>query len=370
MKETRIPNLNIDPVGVRLERIVEEKKSANDEALGRIKSLTGNWEELNKSLESDIKDEFELMDLEDQALAEALEDLKENRNNPDKESFIISGKVLSLNEQVGLPNVNVILLQKKEGEGTLLGTAVTDTLGNFAFSLNARDVAGSGQRRLQVEFQVVAGDGSLLHSEVASLTPRLGGVAQVTLAIAETGAVSNQLEAGKAVKDSILDSRDLVASRVENMRGANDALTKMAEITRDELDILHEELAVTPPKVMTTLVKPALEPESGPVTTRPTTTPTPVVEKPITDEGGSDNDEPARPDRPTRPTRPARPTRSSHELIDIDGIGPSRVKQLKRAEIRDIETFINTDDSKLTKILGDLDFKAMKEHGKKLLKDT
>jgi len=100
MKETRIPNLNIDPVGIRLERIVEEKKAANEEALGKIKSLTDNWEELNKSIETDIKDEFELMDLEDQALVDALEDLQENRNNPDKKSFTINGKVLARKEKL------------------------------------------------------------------------------------------------------------------------------------------------------------------------------------------------------------------------------------------------------------------------------
>jgi len=201
MKETHIPNLNVDPVGIRLARIIDEKKAANEETLGKIKSLTDSSAELNKSIEGDIKGELELMDLEDQALVEALGDLKKNSTRPVKDAFTITGKVLSAREKVGLPNISVLLLKRTGRKTSPLDKAITDNLGNFLFRLAAEAFSDNDRPTLDVEYQALAGDGTLLHSELDSLTPRLGGIATVNLAVAETDVVSNQLEAGKAVKD-------------------------------------------------------------------------------------------------------------------------------------------------------------------------
>jgi hypothetical protein len=324
-----MPNLNVDPVGKRLERIVEEKKATNEEALGRIKSIMDSWEKLNKTIETDIKDEFELMDLEKEALDEALGDLEENRTTPVNDAFTITGTVRSEREKIGLPNVTVVLLQPAENRTKPLGKEVTDNSGNFVLRLG-ESVFGDNQGTLQVEYRVLAGDGTLLHSEVQTLTPRMGGIARVQLAIAETDVVSNQLAAGKAVKDSIVDSRDLIASRVENMRGAHDALAAMTAIARDDLDSLRESLAVSPPELKT-------------------------------------GDEPKDPEKEgTKPPRPERPVLG---LESIKGIGLERAEILKRANIKDIQTFIRTDNKKLTELLGEVDFAAMKREAKALLKE-
>ena len=58
------------------------------------------------------------------------------------------------------------------------------------------------------------------------------------------------------------------------------------------------------------------------------------------------------------PSKP--PLREAHELSAINGIGLRRATKLKKANIKDVKTFIATDNRKLVKILGDLDFKTMK----------
>jgi hypothetical protein len=361
MKETHIPNLNVDPVAKRLERIVEEKKAANEEALGKIKSLTGSWEVLNKSIEEDIKGEFEVMDLEDQALVEALGDLKKNRTKPDKGAFTITGKALSAKEKIGLPNVVVLVLKRVGRKTSPLDKTVTDNLGNFVFRLGKDAFTDNNRIKLDVEYQVYSSDGTLLLSEIKSLSPRLGGIAQATLAVDETDVVSNQLEAGKAVKDSIVDSRKLVASRVENMRSAHSALAKMTSITREELGTLNKALAVAPPEIKTVISKPGSGDENkggAPGNSGSTEKPEqPVDEKPK---------KPAVKKKAKK--KPRRPQQKIPGLAAINGLGPQRVKKLKLAKIKDIKTFIATDNRKLTEILGDLDFKAMKKDARVLLK--
>jgi hypothetical protein len=355
MKEKRIPDTEIDPVCKRLERLVEVRKTANEEALGRIKFLTDSWGPLNKTLEVDIKDEFELMDLENQALDEALGDLEENRTRPVEGAFTIAGKVLSEREKIGLPNVNVLVLQRIGKKSKLMVKGITDNLGNFVFRLGDETFDGNDRSELEVEYQVFAGDGTLLHSEVQPLTRRLGGIGRVMLAVAETDVVSDQLEAGKAVRDSILDSRNLIASRVENMRGAHDALAKMTGIVRDELDALHEALTVPPPEIIEVITPPS--PEDDQPEPEPDTPEEPV---PSTDEPSDKGEK--------EDTEPERPKRELLKLEEITGIGPSRAKILKKAKIKDIPTFIDTDNKTLTELLGRLDFKAMKKEARALLK--
>lgn len=60
--------------------------------------------------------------------------------------------------------------------------------------------------------------------------------------------------------------------------------------------------------------------------------------------------------------------RKSSDLSAINGIGPQRVKKLVKANIKDVETFIATDNQKLIEILGDLDFTEMKKDARALLK--
>jgi hypothetical protein len=361
MKETHIPNLNVDPVAKRIERIVEEKKAANEEALGKIKSLTDSWEVLNKALEKDIKGEFEVMDLEDQALVEALGDLKKNRTKPDKGAFTITGKVLSAKEKIGLPNVSVLLLERVGRTTTPLDKAITDNLGNFVFRLGKDAFTDDNRTKLNVEYQVYSTDGTLLLSELKALSPRMGGIAQATLAVEETDVVSNQLEAGKAVKDSIVNSRELITSRVENMRSAHSALAKMTSITREELDTLNKALAVAPPGIKTVISKPGSggDGKDG----------IPGV------SGTTEKPEQSVDEKPKKPAvkkkvekEPRRPQQKIPELAAINGLGPQRVKKLKLAKIKDIKSFIATDNRKLIEILGNLDFKTMKKDARVLLK--
>lgn len=360
MKETRIPNLNVDPVGVRLARIIEEKKGANEEALGKIKSLTDSWEELNKTIEGDIKDEFELMDLEDQALVEARGDLKKNTTKPVKDAFTITGKVLSAKEKIGLPNISVLLLKRVERKTSPLDKAITDNLGNFVFRLGKDSFTDDNRTKLEAEYQAYSGDGTLLLSELKTHSPRLGGIASVSLAVAETDVVSDQLEAGKAVKDSIVDSRELITARVENMRSSHGALAKMTRITREELDTLHVALSVSPPDIGSVISKP----DSPAIAKIPD-----IEEKyvpPI-------KEKPKKPDisktgKIKKKAKPVKPATKEPGLEMINGIGPQRVKKLKKANIKDTRSFIAADNKKLTGILGELDFVAMKKDARVLLK--
>jgi len=364
MKETHIPNLNVDPVGIRLERIIEEKKAANEEALGKIKSLTDSWEELNKTVEGDIKDEFEVMDLENQALVEALGDLKRNSTKPDKTAFTIMGKIFSERERIGLPNVSIRVLRRIGRKTSPLDNAITDNLGNFVFRLGKDTFTDDNRTKLDLEYQVYSSNGTLLLSELKSISPRLGGTLQVMLAVTETDVVSNQLEAGKAVKDSIVDSRKLINARVENMRSSHGALAKMSSITREELDSLYGALAVPPP-------------EFGNVISRPVS-PTPLELSEIEDKSvPAIKEKPKRPDgRPKgkikQKQKPGlskkKPVTTVPGLEGINGIGLQRIKKLRQANINDTKAFIAADNQMLTEILGGLDFKVMKEDARVLLK--
>lgn len=56
------------------------------------------------------------------------------------------------------------------------------------------------------------------------------------------------------------------------------------------------------------------------------------------------------------------------KLSKIKGIGPARVKKLKKAGIKDVKSFVETDEEKLREILGNLGIEKMKKECKSLLK--
>ena len=62
------------------------------------------------------------------------------------------------------------------------------------------------------------------------------------------------------------------------------------------------------------------------------------------------------------------PARKYPRLETITGIGPRRAAILKKANIKDIPTFVKTDNRTLTELLGELDFNAMKKKARALLK--
>lgn len=59
----------------------------------------------------------------------------------------------------------------------------------------------------------------------------------------------------------------------------------------------------------------------------------------------------------------------SIELQEIPGIGPARIKKLRKAGIKDVSAFLSSDIDKLKEILGNVDVDAMKKESKSLLKD-
>ncbi|MEM9446413.1 MAG: helix-hairpin-helix domain-containing protein [Verrucomicrobiota bacterium] len=61
-------------------------------------------------------------------------------------------------------------------------------------------------------------------------------------------------------------------------------------------------------------------------------------------------------------------TQASIALEEINGLGPSRAKKLRKAGINDVSAFVAADDEKLISILGNVDIQAMKKDGRKLLK--
>jgi hypothetical protein len=62
------------------------------------------------------------------------------------------------------------------------------------------------------------------------------------------------------------------------------------------------------------------------------------------------------------------PARKYPRLETITGIGPRRAAILKNANVKDIPTFVKTDNGTLTELLGELDFNAMKKKARALLK--
>jgi len=252
MSETRLPELDVDPVSRRLRRIVDAKREENEAALGALDRLEANWEDSNKEIDQEINTEFEFMALEQQAADEAVRDLGEQRAKPIADAFVIAGKVLEQKEQVGLPGMLVRVETSIRNNPMLLAKARTNHLGSFVAAIGKKELEALDENRRSLSLAVYSDPKTLVHTVDRAMTLKAGRVEHVTLAVRQVDDLSDRLAAGKAVRDSVHSNAAVLSARTDNMRDSHTALAKLAKRSRAELKALREDLAAAPPRVPAT----------------------------------------------------------------------------------------------------------------------
>lgn len=362
MRETRIQDLNIDPVASRLNRIIEIKRAENDDAVGKLNKLESSWKKLNKDVERDIKTEFELLAVEEEAATEAVRNLEENRVRPKKNLFIVSGKVIDAKNKVGLPGLSVIIEAMYDETSITIAEADTNSLGNYTAEISGKKLKEISRRSKKVVFLVYDEKKKLIHSEDKSfrLLAGTGKVAHVILAVQEVDDIASRVEAGKAVFDSTKGNAEVIKLRLENMKRAHSDVAEYAELTRVDIKKLSKELSVNPPTI--SLVS-GLD---GNII--------PGREDTVVDD--SKGLQPAKTKKkkqkvPGQKTKKPNIKRKKQPqmLEDINGLGKARADKLRKARIKDIKAFVLSDEKALVRVLGKLDFKKMKKEAQALIKN-
>ncbi len=264
MSEETRAKLDDDPVCRRIARILDAKRRENEKVLGALKAVDDAWEGLNKEVDAAIGTEFDLMEVEREAVLAAKKRLKKSRVVPVDEGFVLGGKVRDDDKKVGLPGVLVRLVREKDGEEEVLAETVTDQMGNFAglvpkAKLSA-PTAGRGGETLRIEALSKAGERPLFTMK-KRLVLEAGKAKEVDLEVRAVRKIADRLTAAETVRDSVEESVEVVERRIASMKAAHTAVTRFAGLTRDGLTELREELAVEPPKIVAAVPVAGIEPE-------------------------------------------------------------------------------------------------------------
>ena len=382
MRETHIPNLDIDPVTSRLNRIIENKRAENDDAVGKLNKLESSWKKLNKDVEKDIKTEFELLAVEEEAATEAVRNLEENRVRPKKNLFIISGKVIDVKNKVGLPGLSVII-EATDGETShTIAEADTNSLGNYTAEISGEKLKEISRKLKKVVFLVYDEKKKLIHSEDKSfrLLAGTGKVAHVILAVQEVDEIASRVEAGKAVSDSTRSNADVIELRLENMKRAHSDVAEYAELTRVDIKKLSKELSVNPPIIYPvsgldgniipgredTVVDDSKGLQAVEVLTARPDVKGPEPAKTKTKKPNVPVQKKKKP--PDRMIKQKIIPKKRQKLEDINNLGKARANKLRKAKINDLKAFVRADEKTLVRELGKLDFKKMKKEARILMK--
>ena len=395
MRETRIPDLKIDPVSSRLNRIIENKRVENNDAVGKLNKLESSWKKLNKDVEKDIKTEFELLAVEEEAATEAVRNLKENRVRPKRKIFIISGKVIDAKNKVGLPGLRVKIEATDDETSVPIAETDTNFLGNYTTEISEeklKKIARKFKKFLFLVFEekkklINSEDesfrlraGKLIHSEDKSFRLSAGKVEHVILAVQEVNDIAPRVEAGKAVFDSIKGNAEVIGLRLENMRRAHSDVAAYAELTRVDIKKLSKELSVNPPIIDSVSglvgdVGPGREgaivddskglPPVGMLTSRPGVKgrrPAKTKKKKSKASGKKTKKS------PDKMKKTKNKPKKLQILEDINNLGKARANKLRKAKINDLKAFVRAGEKMLVRVLGKLDFKKMKKEARILMK--
>jgi hypothetical protein len=399
-------------INSRIKNIIESKRNENEEVVGTLKALESSWNELNKKFDEEIKAEFDLMAVEEQAIERAKSLLQKNPCAPiEKNAFVIAGKVVDEESAVGLPGLLVRVVRKQEA----LPETLTDPFGNFTvkISLDILDetsvkleklpdnvrfpehlkdkisydsskklitfrgvmtekekkilqklsVDESYREAIEILFQRTQNSGKiskevltffvfsdpekLVAKNPKELYIQPGKVEDVTIPIRCGSKLADHLEGGKSVKDGVENDAKMVSLRLENMKEAHTAIGRMAEISLKDVQTIIKDLSVPPPD-LPLLRKNAPEKEPRHEQEKETTS------KPDTEGTSAVSIEAKENIMPG--------------LEDISAIGPSAAEKVKKAGIKDVKTFLETEEEKLKNILGDVNIRRIKKEINSFLK--
>lgn len=231
----------------RLNEIIKQKEIENKEAVGKLDMLETSWNKINKSFEDEIKAEIDLVSKDEQTMVKTKTLLKKGPSVVGQEDmFAISGKVVEAESGVGVPSLLIKILESGEREKRVLAEASSDHYGNFTFSFSGEDLQKIQGTKI-LTFHVYSDTKTLVHSEDVQMQVRPGGIKSVTLSIPASAAISDRLEAGKALGESVEKDDELVNSRMSEMKEVHTTLKRLRKVSFEELQKLKEELSGTPP---------------------------------------------------------------------------------------------------------------------------
>lgn len=357
----------------RLKNIIDSKRSENEAAVGRLKSLESSWNDLNKSLEQEIKAEFDLMVLEEQATERARSLLRKNCVPVKKNAFVIAGKVVDAESMVGLPGLLIKIVKNRCKEQEVLTESRTDPFGNFTGTISPDNLDDKNCGKKVLTFLVFSDPKTLVHSEDKPMQIKRGKVEHVTLAIPCGANISDRLEGGKAVRDSVEKDAEVVSLRLTNMREAHTAVNRLAAVSLEDLQILSEELSIDPPDLPSPDIPDSPLPEDE-------------QDDEIPEEPDDTTCYPDREDFDIKISKTKKDEFSSEPnverevevstetkgvtLEDITGIGRAKAEKVREAGITDVKAFSEADEVKLREILGDMDISKMKKESISLLEQA
>jgi hypothetical protein len=190
--------------------------------------------------------------LEDEA--EAIEQAKKRleRNiclGVNRKTYGIAGKLADIDSQIGLPGLEVKVALGKTAEETYLDSDTTDSYGNFCLEMAVKDLKVKANESTVLRFDIFAAEDHIVHTEEVTVKPKGGKIDHQKLLVKCTGKLSESLDYGKLVKESVESDEELVKSRTLNMKDAYTAFGRLTETTLTFIGDLKAEIAVNPPKI-------------------------------------------------------------------------------------------------------------------------
>ncbi len=331
----------------RLRNIIDSKSNENEEAIGRLKALETSWKALNSDLEQEIKSEFDNMALEENSTKRALNLLDKNSCvSVQENAFVIAGKVIDEESKIGLPGLLTKISKRVKKEENVPIETYSDHFGNFTGTilLDEKDEPeGREEKKQTLLFSFFLENGKTVYKEERRMQIKAGIVEKIIISVPCTPELSDQKEGGKYVRDSVEKDAELVKLRFKNMKEANTAISRMAEVGLEDIRELAEELSIAPPglpeRTEDVICKP--ERKSGPL-------PRISVEEEA-DDITETNDF------------------ITVGLEEINGIGPVTARNLRNEGIKDALKFLEADEDNLKKIMGNVDISEMKKYAASLL---
>lgn len=256
MEDKKEQNLEVNNENEIVERIkdyVSLKKVENEFAIGRFHTMEADWNNVNISLDKDITAEKDLLEMEADAINETKKRLERNMcRGESTETFGIAGKVVDIDNEVGLPglDVKVALCRTNNAKVALRGTnkeyfteEKTDRYGNFNLDMKLASLKIKPGETVLLVFDILAAADIIVDTEEVTVTPMGGKNSEVRFKVKCMQELSESLAHGKLVRQSLESDAKLVELRAQNVKEAYIAYGRMVETTLSFMKDLKTEIS-------------------------------------------------------------------------------------------------------------------------------
>ena len=235
----------------RIEDLIANKKRENEKVIGRLNTLEISWNDVNTDLDKEVTGEIDLLGDEEEAIDKAKKRLKRNICvGVDKKTFSVAGRVEDIDSKIGLPGLTVKISIGSTDKEEFIAKEKTDSYGNFCADIPIKQLMSRKGPKKSLVFEVFLKPGTIIHSEEVQVKPKGGGVEHVTLLIKCTEKLSESLDYGRLVNESIESDEELLKSRATNMKEAYKAYGRLTDTTLSQIRSLKDKLTVSAPRVI------------------------------------------------------------------------------------------------------------------------